>query len=85
MRLKVRRQILHSESEEGWMPPDDDDYRVYSGTPRWVGRRHFFRTLTTGKVTSPNLTGSTRIDPYAKWDLIEDSDCLNLEKRPGGQ
>ncbi|GBN60028.1 hypothetical protein AVEN_29677-1 [Araneus ventricosus] len=36
--------------------------RVYSGTPGWVGRRHFFRTLTTGKVTSPNPTGGTRID-----------------------
>ncbi|GBL75478.1 hypothetical protein AVEN_194653-1 [Araneus ventricosus] len=37
--------------------------RVYSGTPGWVGRRHFFRTLTTGKVTSPNPTGGSRIDP----------------------
>ncbi|GBL74667.1 hypothetical protein AVEN_243558-1 [Araneus ventricosus] len=36
--------------------------RVYSGTPGWVGRRHFFRTLTTGKVRSPNPTGGTRID-----------------------
>ncbi|GBN00031.1 hypothetical protein AVEN_249267-1 [Araneus ventricosus] len=31
--------------------------------PRWGGRRHFFRTLTTRKVTSPNPTGGTRIDP----------------------
>ncbi|GBO39474.1 hypothetical protein AVEN_219661-1, partial [Araneus ventricosus] len=38
------------------------DLRVYSGTSGWVGRRHFFRTLTTGKVTSPNPTGGTRID-----------------------
>ncbi|GBN02078.1 hypothetical protein AVEN_243879-1 [Araneus ventricosus] len=37
--------------------------RVYSGTPSWVGRLHFFRTLTMGKVTSPNPTGDTRIDP----------------------
>ncbi|GBN13299.1 hypothetical protein AVEN_159161-1 [Araneus ventricosus] len=36
---------------------------VYSGTPGWVGRRHFFRTLTTGKVPPPNPTGGTRIDP----------------------
>ncbi|GBM13110.1 hypothetical protein AVEN_233350-1 [Araneus ventricosus] len=40
-----------------------EDLRVYSGTPGWVGRRHFFRWLTTGKVTSPNPTGGTRIDP----------------------
>ncbi|GBN97249.1 hypothetical protein AVEN_236687-1 [Araneus ventricosus] len=41
--------------------------RVYSGTPGWVERRHFFRTLTTGKVTSPNPTGGTRIDPLVLW------------------
>ncbi|GBN37240.1 hypothetical protein AVEN_211500-1 [Araneus ventricosus] len=37
--------------------------RVYSATPGWVKRSHFFRTLTTGKVTSSNPTGGTRIDP----------------------
>ncbi|GBM84058.1 Tigger transposable element-derived protein 6 [Araneus ventricosus] len=39
------------------------DKGVYSGTPGWVGRRHFFRKLTKGKVMSPNPTGGTRIDP----------------------
>ncbi|GBN25830.1 hypothetical protein AVEN_172898-1 [Araneus ventricosus] len=28
-------------------------------------KRHFFHTSTTGKVTSPNPTGGTRIDPLA--------------------
>ncbi|GBN89212.1 hypothetical protein AVEN_72584-1 [Araneus ventricosus] len=41
------------------------DFRVHSGTPGWVGRCYFFRTLTTEKVTSPNPTGGTRIDPLA--------------------
>ncbi|GBN24970.1 hypothetical protein AVEN_245948-1 [Araneus ventricosus] len=35
---------------------------IYSGIPSWNGRSHFFHTLTTGKVTSPNPTGDTRID-----------------------
>ncbi|GBL72765.1 hypothetical protein AVEN_127987-1 [Araneus ventricosus] len=26
MRMKIRRQILHSESEEDWVPSDNDDY-----------------------------------------------------------
>ncbi|GBL74587.1 hypothetical protein AVEN_235498-1 [Araneus ventricosus] len=40
------------------------DFRVYSGTPGWVGRRHFFRP-----------TGDTRIDPlmaeHSKWIVRE--------------
>ncbi|GBN63731.1 hypothetical protein AVEN_12984-1 [Araneus ventricosus] len=43
--------------------------RVYSGTPCWVGRRHFFRTFTTGKVTSTNPTGGTRIDLFVSKKL----------------
>ncbi|GBM95153.1 hypothetical protein AVEN_17586-1 [Araneus ventricosus] len=39
---------------------------MYSGSPGWGGRRHFFRMLTTGKVTSPNPTGGTRIDPFER-------------------
>ncbi|GBL86707.1 hypothetical protein AVEN_170757-1, partial [Araneus ventricosus] len=41
------------------------DLRVYAGDPGWVERRHFFRTLTAGKVTSPNPAGGTRMDPLA--------------------
>ncbi|GBN51605.1 hypothetical protein AVEN_269114-1 [Araneus ventricosus] len=29
------------------------DQRVYSGTPGWVGRRHFFRPLTTSAILIP--------------------------------
>ncbi|GBM64497.1 hypothetical protein AVEN_123693-1 [Araneus ventricosus] len=52
------------------LKPDSIEYQVtleglgvYSGTPGWVGRRHFSRPSTTEKVTSPNPTASTRIDP----------------------
>ncbi|GBO04288.1 hypothetical protein AVEN_162776-1 [Araneus ventricosus] len=31
----------------------DSDFRVYSGTPGWVGRRHFFRPLTTSAILVP--------------------------------
>ncbi|GBL79635.1 hypothetical protein AVEN_18188-1 [Araneus ventricosus] len=48
--------------------PNSNILRVYSGTLGWVGRRHFFRTLTTGKVTSPDPTGVTRIDPLILTD-----------------
>ncbi|GBN21096.1 hypothetical protein AVEN_80599-1 [Araneus ventricosus] len=40
------------------------DLRVYSGTPGWVGRRHFFRTLTM----EPNSNWGTRIDPL-EWSM----------------
>ncbi|GBN51604.1 putative RNA-directed DNA polymerase from transposon BS [Araneus ventricosus] len=30
-----------------------NDLRVYSGTPGWVGRRHFFRPLTTSAILVP--------------------------------
>ncbi|GBM78813.1 hypothetical protein AVEN_239065-1 [Araneus ventricosus] len=30
-----------------------------------VGRRHFFRTLTTGKVTSPNSKSRYQIEPLS--------------------
>ncbi|GBM97635.1 hypothetical protein AVEN_37175-1 [Araneus ventricosus] len=54
---------------------------VYSGTPGWVGRCHFFRTLTTGKLTSPNPTRGTRIDPLELGELfnaVEPSELCDL-------
>ncbi|GBM75668.1 Retrovirus-related Pol polyprotein from transposon opus [Araneus ventricosus] len=45
------------------IPDQSADTGVYSGTPDWVGRRHIFRTLTAGKVTSPNPTGGHRNSP----------------------
>ncbi|GBM23996.1 hypothetical protein AVEN_274410-1 [Araneus ventricosus] len=57
-----------------------EDLRVYSGTPGWIGRRHFFCTLTTGKVTSPNPTGGTRIDLLSKERATEDkSDVSDID------
>ncbi|GBM52132.1 hypothetical protein AVEN_189321-1 [Araneus ventricosus] len=45
-----------------------------------VGRRHFFRTLTTGKVTSPNPTGGTRIDPLdAHQHICKIMICLKFD------
>ncbi|GBM71313.1 hypothetical protein AVEN_156606-1 [Araneus ventricosus] len=43
------------------------DLRVYSGTPGWGGRRHLSRCLIVEKVTSPNPTRGTRIDPFEDW------------------
>ncbi|GBM67639.1 hypothetical protein AVEN_81141-1 [Araneus ventricosus] len=60
-----------SRVSEAWAFPTSLDFRVYSGTPGWVGRRYFFSTLTTGKVTSPNPTGGTRIDPFVFRSLYQ--------------
>ncbi|GBM34628.1 hypothetical protein AVEN_171136-1, partial [Araneus ventricosus] len=45
--------------------PDNRYDRPYSGTPDWVRRRHFFRTLTKGKMKSTNSSGGKRIDPIS--------------------
>ncbi|GBL89202.1 hypothetical protein AVEN_255307-1 [Araneus ventricosus] len=53
-------EVVKAKFERYFIPTRN--VRVYSGTPGWVGRCYFFRTLTTGKVTSPTPTRGTRID-----------------------
>ncbi|GBO32005.1 hypothetical protein AVEN_2864-1 [Araneus ventricosus] len=69
LNLEQRIEVLR-QYENGKSARKSSELGVYSGTPGWVGRRHFFRTLTTGKVTLlPMLSkysaraGGTRIEP----------------------
>ncbi|GBM36192.1 hypothetical protein AVEN_97563-1 [Araneus ventricosus] len=47
--------------------------------PRLGWERHFLRTLTTGKVTSPNPTGGTRIDPKSLTTMRSEKDIERAE------